>query len=62
MSVINRSAVPCRLCLEGYDIRDCREIHTGEFSFESNEWELIFPEETAVSGHSMLFVSFVPKK
>ena len=60
MSVVNRRAMPFRLEIEGCKVLTAAEIKTGEYSFESNDFEVTGPKasETAeVSGHSVLFVT-----
>ncbi|MBE6652002.1 MAG: hypothetical protein E7610_01135 [Ruminococcaceae bacterium] len=60
VSVVNRRDTPCRLKIPGYTFVDCTEIRTGEYSFESNVFTVEKPEETVVSGHSVLFVALSP--
>ena len=55
LSVINRKSEPYLLATDGYSIRDMTEIHTGEYSFESNDFTVEHPEIAAVHGHSVLF-------
>ncbi len=57
LSVVNRKAEPCALSFDGYTVRDMTEIHTGEYSFEHNDFTVEKPETPVVHGHSVLFCS-----
>ena len=57
LSVVNRKAEACGLTFEGYDASEMTEIHTGEYSFENNDFVLEYPDEPTVHGHSVLFLT-----
>ena len=57
MSVINRIGKPKKLNIEGCTIKDRMEIKVGEYSFESNDYEVHTPKDLVVSGHSVLFIT-----
>ncbi len=57
MSVVNRSNVPCKLNVEGYNVSACTEIRVLEYSFESNDYKVLTTEDASVSGHSTLFLT-----
>lgn len=41
VSVINRKSAPVSLCFDGYEVKSCVQIKTGEYSFDNNEWERV---------------------
>ena len=57
LSVVNRRAEACSLSFGGYTASNMTEIHTGEYSFESNDFTLETPDEPVVHGHSVLFLT-----
>lgn len=57
VSVVNRSATPYRISTMGYDVSDCTEIKSGEFSFFSNEYDIIQGDDPTICGHSVLFMT-----
>ena len=57
LSVVNRHGEPIALQFDGYTATDCTEIHTGAYSFASNEYRVEHPAEPVVHGHSVLFCS-----
>ena len=61
LSVINRKDTPVELTAEGYGIAACTELRTGEYSFESNEYEIrqCCSEPPVVHGHSVLFIKLI---
>ena len=57
ISAVNRSGEPRELQIDGYNITDCVEIKTGEYSFDNNDYEILKANEPVVHGHSVLFVT-----
>ena len=41
VSVINRKSAPVSLCFDGYEVKNCVQIKTGEYSFDNNDWERV---------------------
>ena len=62
LSVVNRRSDPCRVEIPGYAVKACTEIRTNEYSFESNDFTVTATDETVVSGHSVLFLTLMPKR
>lgn len=62
VSIVNRGATPYRLDMDGYEISDCTEIRANEFSFFSNDYEILTGDDAMVSGHSVLFVRLTTKE
>ncbi len=56
VSAVNRGSTPYRLHADGYNVSDCTEIRAGDFSFFSNDYEIVAGEDATVSGHSVLFL------
>ena len=56
ISVINRSGVSYELNINGYDITECVEIKIGDYSFESNDFEVTKTEKPVLYGHSLIFI------
>lgn len=61
VSIVNRGATPYRLNVDGYTVSDCTEIRVNEFSFFSNDYDILTGDDATVSGHSVLFVRLTPK-
>ena len=61
VSIVNRGGTPYCLHMDGYEISDCTEIRANEFSFFSNDYEILTGYDAMVSGHSVLFVRLTPK-
>ena len=59
VSAVNRGTDSIELSVEGYSPIDCTEIKTADYSFESNDYEVIDGSQT-VSGHSMIFMKLAP--
>ena len=55
LSVINRKVEKVSLSIDGYTALELCEIHTGEYSFENNDFAIEHPRKAAVHGHSVLF-------
>ena len=65
MSVVNRRSEPLRLEIKGCKALTVAQIKTGEYSFDSNDFEVTGPEPSEiaeVSGHSVLFVTLEKDK
>lgn len=60
ISVVNRSGVSCKLNMDGYAITECVEIKTGDYSFESNDFQVIKTEKPVLYGHSLIFIKAFP--
>lgn len=60
VSIVNRGATPYRLNVEGYTASDCTEIRVNEFSFFSNDYDILTGDDATVGGHSVLFVRLTP--
>jgi alpha-N-arabinofuranosidase len=57
LSVVNRRSEACRPEVAGYTVTGLTEIHTGEYSFENNDFAVEHPAEPIVHGHSVLFMT-----
>jgi hypothetical protein len=57
LSVVNRRSEACRPEVAGYTVTGLTEIHTGEYSFENNDFAVEHPAEPVVHGHSVLFMT-----
>lgn len=57
LSVVNRRSEACRPEVAGYTVTELTEIHTGEYSFENNDFSVEHPAEPVVHGHSVLFMT-----
>ena len=55
LSAVNRSSAPCRLRMEGFSFTRCAELRVHDFSFFSNDYELITDTDATVGAHSVLF-------
>lgn len=55
LSAVNRSSAPCRLRMEGFAFTQCTEIRVREFSFFSNDYEVVTGTDPSVGAHSVLF-------
>ena len=55
VSAVNRGSSPRRLNAEGYTVSDCAEIRVNNFSFFSNDYEILTGGEPISEGHSILF-------
>ena len=60
VSIVNRGATPYRLNVEEYTASDCTEIRVNEFSFFSNDYDILTGDDATVGGHSVLFVRLTP--
>ena len=60
VSIVNRGATPYRLNVAGYTASDCTEIRVNEFSFFSNDYDILTGDDATVGGHSVLFVRLTP--
>jgi alpha-N-arabinofuranosidase len=57
VSVVNRGSTPYCLQADGYTASACREIRVKDFSFFSNDYEIVTGDSAIVHGHSVLFLS-----
>ncbi len=56
MSVINRDEAPCEISVQGYEITSSYQIAVRDFSFNSDEYDLIKDEKT-IYGNSVIFMN-----
>ena len=61
VSIINRSDIPFRVSMDGYEVSDCTEMRVGAFSFYSNDYEIIEGTDATVQEYSVSFITFKSK-
>lgn len=61
VSIVNRSDVPFRVTMEGYEASDCTEIRVGEFSFFNNDYEIVEGTDAVVQAYSVSLMTFKAK-
>ena len=59
ISIVNRSAQPYEIELGACKTESCVQLKTGEYSFSSNEHELIENSDPIIYGHSAMIISFM---